>query len=361
MSNFGSYEMPIYFSGIKEEHLAVRNNVGIFDVSHMSFISVIGKNSDAFLNQIVTIDIKKKKNYSASYSVICNENAGIIDDIIIYKIDNDGFFIVSNSENGEKVFKYLKNFKVENFFKEVKIIIEKKVILALQGPNSIQILKKIFPENYTKILNLDYYYFCKINEYNKNFVIARTGYTGEIGFEIILPLNYDDDIFFAINFWKKILEYKVIPCGLGARDVLRLEAGYPLYGNELSDKFSPIESGLNWVLDLDKKEVFCGKEILKLQIKNGINKKIIGLDFEDKKFIPRHYNEIFFENKNVGFITSGTFSFFLNKIIALGYLDSDIEIGSKVEVLIRNKKVNAKITKPKFYYNSKIKEKLNII
>jgi aminomethyltransferase len=358
MAGFGSWEMPIYFSGIKDEHFAVRENVGVFDVSHMNFVSVEGENADKFLNKIISINIETRNIGTANYAVICNENAGILDDIIVYKKNSSDFFIIVNSENGDKILDFLLARKKILSFSSLEIKIHKKIILALQGPKSPDIIKKIFSlENSNKVLNLEYYSFCEINDLNNDeIIVARTGYTGEIGFEIIIPLKEDTKSIF--DFWDKLKILGVKPCGLGSRDVLRLEAGYSLYGHELTEETNPLDAGLAWIVDLEKEDDFLGKDILIEQKKKGIEKKIVALEVCDKKFIPRHGAEIFVNSEKVGFVTSGTFSFFLDKSIALAYLSSNLNIGDEVEVLIRNKKITAKIVKNRFYYNPKIKEKI---
>lgn len=346
IADFGGWDMPIYFTGIKDEHFAVRNDVGVFDVSHMVFFSLKGEKVIDFLNKVTTINFYKKQDANAVYSVLCNEAGGIVDDIIVYKKNAIEVYIIANAGHEEKVGNWLS--KWNNF--DVNIKLEKKAILAIQGPKSAEIIKQIFSKIYSsEILNLKYYNFCEIDD----IIVARTGYTGEIGFEIIMPEN-SENIF---KIWDDLKKLNVKICGLGARDILRLEAGYPLYGHELSDEISPIDAGLNWILDFQKED-FVGKHALLEQKQKGISKKLVGLEFLDRRFIPRNNNEIFLNNEKIGYVTSGSYSFFLDKAIALAYVDAKYaNVGDKVQVLIRNKMVDAEVRNTRFYYNSQVKEK----
>ncbi len=345
MAEFNGWEMPIYVTSIKDEHFAVRNNVGVFDASHMAFFSVKGGNALDFLNRLVPTDLTNKNCFKAIYSVFCNENAGILDDIIIYKRTETEFFVVANAGNEIKIFDWLNKNNTLN----VKIELKSRIILALQGPKCLEIMQQLFePTEFEIIKNLKYFEFSEINP---DTLVARTGYTGEIGFEIVL--SHSSSRIFQI--WTKMQDLGVKICGLGARDSLRLEAGYPLYGHELNEEISPLEAGLDFIIDLEKSD-FIGKKSLLAQKINGISKKIIALEINDKKFIPRQGNEIFADDQKIGVVTSGTYSFFLNKTIAFGLIDSKCStLGREIEVLIRGNKTPAKIVKKHFYYNPDIK------
>ena len=258
--------------------------------------------------------------------------------------------MVVNAGHDEKVGNWLDkwNKALQNGV-EIKLL--KKAILAIQGPKSVEVIKQIFnTENSSKILDLEYYSFCEIDD----IIVARTGYTGEIGFEILLPIESDNGI--ILKIWNDLKKLGVKVCGLGARDILRLEAGYSLYGHELGDEISVLEAGLNWIIDWDKAD-FIGKSFLVEQKEKGLSRKLVGLEFPDRKFIPRNGNDVFVNDKKVGYITSGSYSFFLDKTIALAYVDTDFA-GDKVQVLIRNKMVDAQIKKTRFYYNPEVKKRL---
>jgi aminomethyltransferase len=345
-SNFAGWEMPIYISSIKEEHFAVRKDVGVFDVSHMVFLDLKGEKVFDFLNSLVPVDLDTKEDGDAIYSILCNENAGIIDDVLIYRKNKNEFYLVANAGHDEKVYNWLCKFNNMN----VDIKLESKAILAIQGSKSDTVIKQIFNDlDSSSISSLQYYKFLELDD----IIVARTGYTGEFGFEIIMPFESKN----VFKLWDKIKELDVKICGLGARNILRLEAGYSLYGHELREDISPLEAGLGWAVDLDKED-FVGKKALLNQKQKGITKKLVGLILPDKRFIPRNGNEIFLEDKRIGYITSGSYSFFLDKTIALGYIDTKyLDSYNKVQVLIRNKKIDAEISKTRFYCNKEISKK----
>ena len=309
MADFGGWDMPIYVSGIKDEHFAVRENVGMFDVSHMSFFTL--KNSKEARN-ILAADLTNKKSGDAVYSLILNENGGIVDDTIVYIKNDDELYLVANAGNDEKVKNWFAKFGV-------KIELENRAAIALQGPKSKGILSQIID-----LPELGYFKFYE----NEDMLVARTGYTGELGYELYIKSD-------PLKIWQKLVDAGVKICGLGARDILRLEAGYPLYGHELNDETTPFEAGLAWSLK---------KEIKRIEPK----KKLVGLELPDRKFIPRAGAQI----KNGGVVTSGSYSFYLEKTIALAYTSLDLK---EVEVEIRGKQVPAKVVKKSFYYNPNIR------
>ena len=345
MADFGGWEMPIYITSIKDEHFAVRKDAGVFDVSHMSFFSIIGDGAIDFLNSLVVTELKNKKFGCATYTLVCNENGGIIDDVIVYKKNEREFFMMANAGNDEKI----KNWFEKHNDSRLKIILLPTVSLALQGSKSVELVKNIFSfEECQKILALEYYSFCEI----RDMVVARTGYTGEIGFEFMIPASSEA----VLSLWNKLKELGVKVCGLGARDILRLEAGYPLYGHEMTDDINPLDAGLKWVIDFEK-ENFIGKKALVSLNESSLGRALVGIELNDRRAIPRHGNEIFHGDERIGYITSGSYSFFLDKTVAFALIDKKYaDIGTDIQVLVRDKKIDTKVAKKRFYYNPDIKK-----
>ncbi|GIW21889.1 MAG: aminomethyltransferase [Candidatus Sericytochromatia bacterium] len=340
---FAGWEMPIQYTSIIEEHNSVRNNVGLFDVSHMGTFLVNGKNSLEFLQKVTTSNIGKIKKGKAIYTQFCNYEGGIIDDLIIYQVDNNDYYLVVNASNVEKDFNWLKNNLIDNV--SLLNISDNTSIFALQGPNSFKII-----EEYT---NLDLSNIKKFNLFvhnynNVDYIISRTGYTGEDGFEIIVNNSI------AIDVWNKIIaigkKFDLKLIGLGARDTLRLEAALPLYSNELDEKTSPIEAGLSWCIDFSKN--FIGKDVLLKQKENGTNKKLIGIKALSKVILRNTY-ELFQEGNYIGRITSGIYSPTLNYSIALAYINVNnskkCENTYKLSVKIRNNFYDVEVVNLPFY------------
>ena len=327
MASFAGYIMPInYKNGLKFEYKSVRENVGIFDVSHMGQIFIKGPDSIDFLQYLTTNNINNINNNCAQYSTICNHDGGIIDDIIVYKFNDELFLVIVNASDINIKFDWFsqnsKNFNLElhNNSKEYSMI-------ALQGPNSREVLSRILDR---KIL-LDFYTFCNTEYNNSDLIISRTGYTGELGFELIG--NHD-----SINkIWKELLNHEVEPCGLGVRDILRMEMKYCLYGNDISQNTNPIEAGLKWIVDLSTKD-FIGKAAINLIVENGATKNLICFMMEDRA-IPRKGYNIKLENEDIGITTSGIFSPGLNAGIGLSYIKSALSANEKNKLFIeiRNK------------------------
>lgn len=333
MLPFAGFDMPIQYENLKKEVEAVRNNVGVFDVSHMGEFLITGSDALKAIDHLVTNDIKNSEMKKAIYSPLCRANGTVIDDLIVYKISDTKIFVCVNASNIEKDFswfeKNLKNFdvKLENHSSDYSL-------LAVQGPKTFETLKK------TSLLkNLDdieYYSVQVLNDDKIMTLAARTGYTGEDGFEIFAS-HSDIKI-----LWKELLELGVEPCGLGSRDVLRLEVCYPLYGHELNDELTPLDSGLKWTVKL-KKENFIGKEVLSSYKPKF---KLVKLVLE--KGIPRQDYPI--ENSNgevVGKITSGTMSVVLSKGVALGLIKEECK-DDTFNIDIRGKKYEAIVTKKPF-------------
>ena len=331
MIDFAGWLMPVYYSSIKDEVLTVRNNVGIFDVSHMGNIFIEAEESQNFIEYIITNKISDKINGKVVYSLLCNENAGIIDDILVYKISEKKFLLIVNASNTEKdfnwIFAHSKKFNVN-----VKNVTDKYVLIAIQGPKSIEVVEKILNID---VKDLSYYSFKEIDSEN---LISRTGYTGELGYEIFVKNEI------GLNIWKKLLENGIKPCGLGARDVLRLEAGMPLYGNELSEDLNPFDAGVEKFVKFDKN--FIGKEKL-LKLKDSHKFKRIGFVMETQR-IARHLSEIYNENyEKIGYVSSGTFSFYLNKSIGMGFIPKEFD-SKKIKIKLQDKFYDASIVEIPF-------------
>ncbi|MCP4482871.1 MAG: glycine cleavage system aminomethyltransferase GcvT [bacterium] len=330
ISDFAGFKMPIYISSIKDEHFAVRNNVGMFDISHMAFFIFRHPNALERMNQVLAANLTTKKYGDAIYSLILNEKLGILDDTIVYLQSNSEISLVVNAANATKI----KNWFFENF--EIELERKYGAALAVQGPKSKDVLSEVL--SLTDIDKLAYYTFFE----KDNFILARTGYTAELGYEIYFN-DQGPKHTIALETWENLMAIGVKPCGLAARDILRLEAGYPLYSHELTENITPFDAGLTWTLSKN--------------INNQIpKKKLVGLESPDRRAIPRMDDPIFIANNKVGYITSGSYSFFLEKTIALAYLDRKVSDDFKeVEVQIRGRRIKFKIVKKSFYVNSNLR------
>ncbi len=342
--DFGGWDLPVQFAGIKEEHETVRTKAGLFDVSHMGEIIVKGSNSLAFLQKMVTNDVSKLKDGGAQYAALCYEDGGTVDDLIIYRKSENEFLLVVNAANTDKDFEWLKQ-HVEGDV-ELDNISEKIAQVALQGPLSQAILQKLVKD--IDLSEIGFFKFMdSVNVNGVKSLIARTGYTGEDGFEIYC--NSDE----GPKLWRDILEAGkeegVLPIGLGARDTLRFEANLPLYGQELSKDITPIEAGIGFAVKTDKEADFIGKEVLKAQKENGAPRKLVGIEMIDRG-IPRHGYPVFVNGEQIGEVTTGTQSPTLKKNVGLALLKKEFtELGSEVEVEIRSKRLKAQVVATPFY------------
>ncbi len=327
MADFAGWQMPIQYTSVKEETLAVRNNVGMFDVSHMGEFFVEGEQTYQFLNYLLPNEIEKSPMGKAIYAPLCRDNGTIIDDLIVYKLEVNKALICVNASNIDKDFNWMKE-KVKDFNCSLVNHSQKYSLLALQGPKAQEILEK------SEILFPKEYYSC---EQNKEMIIARTGYTGEDGFEIFA--SHDE----IKLLWDKFMGLGVIPCGLAARDVLRLEVCYPLYGHELNDDVTPLESNLKWTVKMDKKG-FIGKEaFIDFKPKSQLIKLILD------KGIPRQgYKVLDKDNNEIGEVTSGTMSVILGKGIAIARIlvnkypkDDVFKIQIRNQTYLANKVIKA--------------------
>lgn len=331
MVDFAGWEMPIQYKNLKEEVLAVRNQAGVFDVSHMGEFWVKGPEALKFVNHVIAGDIKNLKTGKAIYSPLLNDQGRILDDLIAYKIQEDLILICVNASNVEKDFNWFSKFK-DGYDCEFMNVSEHMSLLALQGPKSFEILKKL--KEFNELADLDYY---GVQRLDTHLTVARTGYTGEDGFEIFA------DHEFIKTLWTDLLKLNVAPCGLGARDVLRLEVAYPLYGNDLSEELTPLDSGLKWTLKKDSTP-YVGFEAL-----NGYVPGLRLIKLTLDKGIPRAgYPILDSNNIPIGKITSGTMSVILGKGIALGLVNvNQLPENNEYYIDIRGKKYKAtKTTKP---------------
>lgn len=339
--DFAGWEMPVQYTSILEEHKNVRENVGLFDVSHMGEIFVTGKDSIKFLNKLVPQDINKLTDKKAVYCQLTNEKGGIIDDLIIYKLEEEHYLLIVNASGVNGDYKWIED-NCKDFDVKVDNQSENYSLIAVQGPKAKDLMTKIGLSNPPHFFHIQ-----KDNLINIDMYVSRTGYTGEDGFELLIK-NED-----AGKLWDTLMnegkELNVMPIGLGARDTLRLEAALPLYGNDLDNDTTPIEAGLKWTVAKDKVEDYNGKEVIFNQLKNGITKKFVGLNILAKP-IARHETEIYYNDENIGTVTSGGYSPTLAHNIALGYIkaDKNLSIGSTVQVKIRDKFYDAEIVERPF-------------
>ncbi|WP_096201225.1 glycine cleavage system aminomethyltransferase GcvT [Bacillus sp. FJAT-45350] len=342
--DFGGWDLPVQFSSIKEEHEAVRTKVGLFDVSHMGEVDVTGPGALSFLQRMLTNDVSKLKDGQAQYTAMCYEDGGTVDDLLVYKRADEDYLLVINASNIEKDIEWLESHITGSV--TVKNSSEEIAQLAIQGPLAEEVLQRLTETDLSEI---------KFFKFKSEVVIAgvsslvsRTGYTGEDGFEIYC--NEDE----ASNLWQAIMkDEEVVPCGLGARDTLRFEARLPLYGQELTKDITPLEAGIGFAVKVDKEADFIGKEALKRQKEEGLQRKLVGIEMIDKG-IPRTHYEVYSGEKKIGEVTTGTQSPTLKKNVGLALLDIDYtEVGTEVEVQVRKKRLKAKVVKTPFYSRAK--------
>ena len=339
MVSFGGFTMPIaYADGIQSEYFSVRKDVGIFDVSHMGEFVISGPNALQFLQKVTINDVDKLNVGQAQYSAMCNPDAGIVDDLILYR-KSDGYFMVVNAANIEKDFEWIRQYlpddtHLENSSRDISL-------LALQGPRSRELLTKFTDIN----LEIPFYTFEETAVCGFSVMVSRTGYTGELGFEIY---SSEEAI---ITIWDDLIKAGARPVGLAARDILRMEMAYCLYGNDIDETTNPLEAGLSWITKLDKGE-FIGSEKIQQKKSEGLRRRLVSFAMEERG-IPRPGYEIYAGGKNVGVVTSGTQSPTLNMGIGLGYVDMPfIKTGQQIYIQIRNQHLRAVIIKPPFIKNT---------
>ncbi|HOZ87230.1 MAG TPA: glycine cleavage system aminomethyltransferase GcvT [Bacteroidia bacterium] len=341
MVPFAGYNMPVSYSGLNEEHNAVRNSVGVFDVSHMGEFILRGAHALELIQKVTSNDASVLTDGKAQYSCLPNNAGGLVDDLIVYRIDQQTYMLVVNASNIEKDWNWIKQHDTWNV--DMKNISDDTSLLAVQGPNAIKTLQKLTD---VKLADIPYYAFAKGTFSGiENVVISNTGYTGAGGFELYFDNKHADKIWDAIFEAGK--EFDIKPIGLGARDTLRLEMGFCLYGNDIDDTTSPIEAGLGWITKFTKD--FTNKTNIEQQKLQGVTKKLVGFEMIDRG-IPRHDYPITDANGTViGKVTSGTQSPSLNKAIGMGYVKTELsKADSEIFILIRDKAIKAKVTKLPF-------------
>ncbi len=341
MVDFGGWDMPLQYSGILEEHRAVRSAAGLFDVSHMGEIEIQGPDAAALTNYVTTNAVAKLQPGQAQYSGLLYQHAGFVDDILVHKISNDHYFLCVNASNQQKDYHYIAS--VHQLHASVDLTSDRYAQLAIQGPRALATLQKLTTADLAAIR---YYHFIDglISEIPAR--IARTGYTGEDGFEIYFAPEHSERV------WTDILnagqEFGIKPCGLGARNTLRLEAGMALYGHEIHATITPFEAGLDWIVKLNKGD-FIGRAALSRQKEQGITRKLIGFEMTGRG-IGRDDYEIFLDGAPAGWVSSGGPSPTLNKNIGMCYLPSDrAQPGQRIQVMIRGQAVDA-VTVPMPFY-----------
>ncbi len=337
---FGGFLLPVYYNSIVEEHLSVRKKAGLFDVSHMGEFLISGPESEKFMQLVTINDVSKLSVGQAQYNAMCDKNGGIIDDVIIYK-KNSEFMMVVNASNIDKNFDWLESVMIEDVVLKNK---SKDIgLIAIQGPSSRKILQSLVKQD---ISNLRFYHFVdKLDIMGNKALISRTGYTGELGYEIYASPES------LKNIWEKLIEkgnqYGLVPAGLGCRDTLRLEMNYLLYGNDIDQKTNPIEAGLGWITNFDKGH-FIGREPL-IKKKDKISKRIFCFSMLDRA-IPRKGCDIICDDKLIGNVTSGTISPMIKNGIGMGYIKkAHYRLHSRIKINIRGKLKEAEIVDPPFY------------
>ncbi|MGO1368302.1 glycine cleavage system aminomethyltransferase GcvT [Senegalia sp. (in: firmicutes)] len=343
MTDYYGWQLPVEFEGLSIEHEAVRNDAGIFDVSHMGEIEIKGENAKSFVQYLSTNDITKLKENQIIYTFFLYPNGGVVDDLLVYKFADDHYFLVVNASNLEKDYEWIKENK-NDYNVEINNLSDKYSELAIQGPKAEKILQKLTD---TDLSSIKFFYVDRnVKIHGKNAIVSRTGYTGEDGFEVYLENEDIEEVF------EKLLEVGkedgLKPAGLGSRDTLRFEANLPLYGNELSEDITPLEAGLGFFVKLDSDD-FIGKDVLKKQKEEGLKRKIVGFEMIGKG-IPRSGYEVLKDGEKIGFVTTGYHSPTLNKNIGKAMVDiANSKLDTEIEIQIRKRTAKAKVVSSKFY------------
>jgi glycine cleavage system T protein len=349
MVPFAGWNMPVLYTGINEEHNAVRNSVGIFDVSHMGQLTVKGGATEEFLNFVSTNNVKKIQNGRAQYGLVLNREGGVIDDIINYKIDKDNYFVCANASNVEEVYVWFLNQSKDEKFKdlEIKNLSTLYVQIALQGPDAISILSEFFGEKISLLKRFNFLKEEKFSTEDADCLIARTGYTGEDGCEIFVPKEFGEEIWKGLISSGSAINKPVKPCGLGARDTLRLEACMPLHGHEIRPDITPLSAKLDKFLDFEKD--FIGSKSLLQQKQLGVSPVLVGLQVEGSGIIRENY-PVVLNDRTIGWVTSGTMTPTIGRAIGLALVMPDnAQIGSNLGVKVRDKTLNVTVVETPFY------------
>lgn len=334
ISPFGGFDMPIQYSGIIDEHQAVRQHCGVFDVSHMGEVTVKGKDAERYVNHIFTNDVAQMEPGRILYGMMCYDDGGVVDDLLVYKRDELDYLLVINASNIEKDWAWIQQ-QSEGFDVKLWNCSEEYGELAIQGPEAESVMEEVLKIGCKE---LTFYTFKTIGD----VIVSRTGYTGEDGFEI-----YGSQEFIR-ECWDKLIAAGIQPCGLGCRDTLRFEVGLPLYGDELSADISPIMAGLGIFVKLDKEE-FIGKEALARQKAEGVEKKLVGIELVDKA-IPRHGYTVLKNGEPVGEVTTGYHTISTDKSVCMALVDSRFaKLDTELDIQIRKKIFSGKVVKKRFY------------
>lgn len=343
--DFGGWEMPVQYSGIKQEHRAVRSSVGMFDVSHMGEFFVAGPGAVDLIQYMTINDASKLTPGKAQYSAMCYEDGGIVDDLLVYMLGENRYMLVVNASNIDKDFSWIADHN--DFEAELENRSEEMCLLAVQGPKSVETLQKLTE---TDLSSIKFYTFEEGTLAGfDDVILSATGYTGEKGFE----LYFDKQSVDPQQLWKAVMEagktFDIEPCGLGARDTLRLEMGFALYGNDITAETNPLEARLGWLTKLDK-EAFIGKPALHKIKEAGVSRKLVGFTLDDRRAIPRSgYDIVDDDERTIGHVTSGTRSISLDKNIGMGYVPRELAAeGTKIHIRVRNKVAEAEVVKPPF-------------
>ncbi|AFZ42605.1 aminomethyltransferase [Halothece sp. PCC 7418] len=342
MTEFAGWEMPVQFSGLKPEHAAVREAVGMFDISHMGKFLLSGEHLREQLQRLVPSDLSRLSAGESQYTVLLNPQGGIIDDFIFYYQGNNRAVAIVNAATTDKDKTWLLE-QLKETSVQLHDVSQEQILLAVQGPKAITTLDPLLEGDMTSLKAFGH---TEVSVFGETAFISRTGYTGEDGVEIMLPIAA------GRKLWEALLEKGVTPCGLGARDTLRLESALSLYSQDIDDTTTPLEAGLGWLVHLDSKGDFIGREVLAKQKAEGLQRRLVGLEMQGRG-IARHDYPILQEGKEVGIVTSGTLSPTLGKAIALGYVPKSLaKVGQALEVEIRGKKYPAQVVKKPFYRTS---------
>jgi aminomethyltransferase len=339
---FAGFEMPVYYKGIVAEHTAVRERVGIFDVSHMGEVLVRGPRALEFVQKITVNDASALAVGQAQYSAMCLESGGIIDDLLVYKRGENDFLLVINASNIAKDFAWMQANALDGV--ELENVSDSYTLLAVQGPRAVELLQKLTSVDLNGIA---YYYFVEGELAGERMIISRTGYTGELGFELYLPSDKST----SEKVWNAIMEagaeFGIEPTGLGARDTLRLEMGYCLYGNDIDETTNPIEAGLGWITKVNKGE-FNGRDAIVKVKEEKPKRKLVAFEMNERA-IPRGHFAIKADGNDIGEVTSGTSSPTLGKGIGMGYVATEFaQVGNTIGIAIRDKVIPATIVKLPF-------------
>ena len=334
ISPFGGFDMPIQYSNIIDEHQAVRQHCGVFDVSHMGEVLVTGKDAERYVNHIFTNDVRGIPHGKILYGMMCYEDGGVVDDLLVYKVADDRFFLVINASNIDKDWAWIQQ-QADGFEVTLEHQSDQYGELAIQGPEAEQVMEQILG---IACKELAFYTFKTIGD----VIVSRTGYTGEDGFEVYASADNINE------YWDKLMAAGIKPCGLGCRDTLRFEVGLPLYGDELSETITPIMAGLGIFVKLDKEE-FIGKEALAQQKTEGVKQRVIGIELKDKA-IPRHGYSVLYQGEKVGEVTTGYNSISTGKSVCMALVDTaHAKLGTELEIQIRKKTFPGVVVKKKFY------------